>query len=252
MRHRVTMSAVYEPPLFRNQGGWTGHVLGGWSFAPIFTANTGTPYTIFDCGNAVQVCPRYIPSTSVSTKGGAGNPAAVPASGGGAEPNLFIYQVLPPSVPYTNPIAFGGDPSSPMFISDLPTCGASGPGFLNLPPGTLADNCQFPVNMSRRNAFLGPGHWNLDFGLYKTFKITERFGLQLRGEAFNIFNHANLYVVGSSADASSTTLPAGSPGCPAGGCPFIEAKRGGLFNPLLPDVDVRERRNFQIGAKLTF
>ncbi len=151
--------------------------------------------------------------------------------------------MLPAAVPYKDPI-FG--------VSDFPTCGASGPGFLNLPQGTLADNCQFPLDMTRRNAFRGPGHWNLDFGLYKTFKITERVGLQLRGEAFNMFNHPNLFIVGSSAEVSGTTLPAGSPGCAAGGCPYIQAKRGGLFNPNLPDLDVRERRNLQIGAKITF
>ncbi|PYQ44855.1 MAG: hypothetical protein DMG99_02825, partial [Acidobacteria bacterium] len=34
---------VYTPPVFRGQRGALGHVLGGWTFAPIFTAGSGIP-----------------------------------------------------------------------------------------------------------------------------------------------------------------------------------------------------------------
>jgi hypothetical protein len=36
-----------------------------------------------------------------------------------------------------------------------------------------------------------PGFYGWDMGLSKTFAVTERFKLQLRGEYFNIFNHVN-------------------------------------------------------------
>jgi hypothetical protein len=38
------------------------------------------------------------------------------------------------------------------------------------------------------NILRGPGQRNVDFSLYKNFKLTERFGLQFRWEAFNFFN----------------------------------------------------------------
>jgi hypothetical protein len=36
-----------------------------------------------------------------------------------------------------------------------------------------------------------PGFYGWDMGLSKTFTVTERFKLQLRGEFFNIFNRVN-------------------------------------------------------------
>src|SRR5205807_9235873 len=46
----------------------------------------------------------------------------------------------------------------------------------------------YPADMSKRNAFRGPGIWNLDGGIYKNFKVTEKLRLQIRGELYNVFN----------------------------------------------------------------
>jgi hypothetical protein len=43
-----------------------------------------------------------------------------------------------------------------------------------------------------RDILIGPGLWQLDFGLDKRIAITERYGLQLRAEVFNLFNRAQL------------------------------------------------------------
>jgi Carboxypeptidase regulatory-like domain/TonB dependent receptor-like, beta-barrel/TonB-dependent Receptor Plug Domain len=42
-----------------------------------------------------------------------------------------------------------------------------------------------------RNILIGPNNWNLDFSLLKDTRLTERFSLQFRAEAFNILNHPN-------------------------------------------------------------
>jgi len=42
-----------------------------------------------------------------------------------------------------------------------------------------------------RNAMVGPGFVNTDFGVMKSTKINERINLQFRAELFNIFNHPN-------------------------------------------------------------
>jgi len=40
-----------------------------------------------------------------------------------------------------------------------------------------------------RDAMLGPGNWNFDAAVWRTFPISERFKLDFRAEAFNAFNH---------------------------------------------------------------
>jgi hypothetical protein len=72
----------------------------------------------------------------------------------------------------------------------------------------------------------------MDFGIYKDTKITERFSLQLRGEAFNVFNHANLCAVGE-------------PG-PIRGQGISSARA--TVAPAQP----YDRRNLQLAAKLIF
>jgi hypothetical protein len=215
VRHRVAISAVYETPFGKNTTGWRSQLLGGWSIAPIFTANTGTPFSIFDCTNAAQICPRSFTTQSLQLD----NSNIGPQVG----PNLYNYVPTPQDLAgvYTNPT---------LGISDFGDCA----------PGTAPGACTFPATMTRRNSFRGPGHYNLDLGVYKGFKVTERVGLQLRAEAFNLLNHANLYVLGETADVSS---------------PFVQAKRGGGGNSTLgiaPGQDTREHRNLQLGVKLTF
>jgi Carboxypeptidase regulatory-like domain/TonB-dependent Receptor Plug Domain/TonB dependent receptor len=42
-----------------------------------------------------------------------------------------------------------------------------------------------------RNSFRGPNYFNTDFSLRKNFRLTERFGLELGANAYNVLNHPN-------------------------------------------------------------
>ncbi len=197
IRHQVNVSALWEVPWFRtSSNGFLRNLLGGFEFAPIFRAHTGTPFTIFDCTNEVDatVCARYIPSGPLKYMGS--------TSGTDQGGNLFNYLTVPAPVPYADPVFGAGE---------LPTC-----------TGILNQGCAFPAAMTHRNAFRGPGQWMWDMGVYKNFHVTERFTLQLRGEFFNILNHHNFYMLtGSQMDASVSS-----------GAPFVaQMKKGGYGNP---------------------
>jgi hypothetical protein len=54
-----------------------------------------------------------------------------------------------------------------------------------------------------RNSMKGPGIFQFDVALSRTFSIREGKTLQLRGEAFNVLNHANFDVPVSSLNSGS-------------------------------------------------
>jgi hypothetical protein len=197
IRQRVVVSAVWAVPAYKSGHGFAAQMLGGWSVSPIFTARTGSPYSIYDCSWNYYYCP-YAAFTSPVPVNGNGTPPAITST-----PNTFNLLQLPTGSidHYTNP---------KYFFSDLPP---------------------YPSDMTGRNTFRAPGNWNLNLGVYKTFRLTERFSMQIRGEAYNLFNHANLYVDGAAADTLTTSF---IPACY--GCSGSET----------------DRRNLQLAAKIIF
>ncbi len=60
--------------------------------------------------------------------------------------------------------------------------------FRQLNPATQAGR----FGSESRNAVRGPGIENVDFSLFKNFRLTETKKIQFRAEIFNVLNHANL------------------------------------------------------------
>jgi hypothetical protein len=175
IRHRFVTNFTWNIPSPAEAKGWLKQAVGGWELTGIFSARSGVPFSVFDCTFAVSVCSRAILSGAVNLKGSI-NHDAVGVSG---TPNRYKY------------IDLGG-----------------------LTPGEFVDrigqaeNPPFPANMSKRNAFRGPGLWNMDGALYKNFRVTEGKQIQLRFEAYNVFNHANLFVSGGEAEVNNGFVPA--------------------------------------------
>jgi hypothetical protein len=204
IRHRFVFSGVWELPWLkeRSRSLLARSMLGGWSLAPIFEAHSGTPFSVYDCSNFAEECPRYIPTGAVATSVHDPEPVNIPGAVG-----LYNILTLPPAQPYGDPI---------LGIGDFGDC-------------THGFPCPFPAAMTHRNAFRGRGGWKLDLGTYKTVALSEPFNLQLRAEAFNVFNHRLLMLANGPPDASTA----------AGGPLTIRGQRGG-------------HRNMQLALKLTF
>ena len=185
IRNRLALSAVWELPYAKDTHGANKIVLDGWSFAPIVYANSGYPYTIYDCTNAdtAYTCPRYIPSGRVATTGNTSTSFPFRL----ATPNTFAYQTIPAPLVYGS--IYGGNGS-------VPTCASNPATGL-----TLATDCVFPSDMTSRNQFRQAGYWMTNFGIYKSFFPTEKLTVQFRLEMYNVFNHSNYYVQTGNVNA---------------------------------------------------
>jgi Carboxypeptidase regulatory-like domain len=101
-----------------------------------------------------------------------------------------------------------------------------------------------------RNVLRGPGYAETDISVTKMTRINERFTLQLRGELFNIFNHANFSapastIINAGQGCGPTTIYSPTSPCyvPTGAAITSLVGSGGI-----PDV----ARQAQFSAKLTF
>ena len=68
-----------------------------------------------------------------------------------------------------------------------------------------------------RNSFFGPGYFNTDLSVHKSFSFTEAVKLRLGVDAFNLFNHANFanpnsdVAGGGLGQITATVTPPSSP-----------------------------------------
>jgi outer membrane receptor protein involved in Fe transport len=215
VRHRMVLAPIYQEPFFKKSHTPLGEALGGWELAGIYQVHTGTPFSYYDFTNNATGynVPRYTPvGTSIPQHTFKSIPSGV--TGGGA--NTYDIGQLPAANSWGNPNLLG--------ISDW------GP---------------WPNNMVARNAFRGPGLWNLDMALSKTFPIHESFNVEFRAEGFNIFNHHNLFLQEGLNDVSSNSITDA-----AGDVfPQIIASKGGIGN----NGGANDERRFgQFALKINF
>lgn len=208
-RHRIVANAVYDLPFAHNS-----RLLGGWEVAPIVTWQTGNPI------NLVAFNSSSFAGIGSSITLNASAPVVVSGNPFGqwiANPNVL-------SIPCT---------LHTVTPTSTPSC----------LPGTLTFG-----NMGR-NSVYGPGFTNVDLGLAKNTKITERLNLQIRADAFDLFNHPNYGQPGTSGGFLAASMQ-----------PFISSvNRGNQFSTFstigstrFPNGDSGSSRQLQLAVKLQF
>ncbi len=203
VRQRLGVAPIWDVPWFKHGNGFEREGLGGWSVSGIWTARGGVPFSVFDYtfDQTYYTVPRLEPTTKFYSEKVRSKPTV-------QGPNLFDGLDIPSSkmtAPYNSTIG----------ISDF------GP---------------FPSDMMRRNSLRGPGAWNVDTAVKKTFPITERIGLEFGAEGITVLNHHNYYV--------NTTTLAGPGG-------FVNEERGGLGSTATGG-NHDERRFGQFSLRATF
>ena len=168
VRHRLSIGAIWNLPW-----GGTGTWAGGWQLNAIMTARSGYPFSVFDCTNSniAQACMRAIDDVNIG-KDAKDGPAT-------------------------------GNPNEYTLLDLTPILGAAG-SYVNPLTGT-SEFGPYPSNMTARDAFRGPGAWNVDFIVGKRFRFGTSKAVLVRLEAYNLFNHHNMFVRSDAADISTFT-----------------------------------------------
>jgi hypothetical protein len=172
-RQILGINWIYDLP-YRNTKGLHGAVLGGWQITGVTQFQSGTPFTI-----GTNTDYAGIGITSFQPWNVNGNPKLSRGDRGfsnSAADSNFWFQTKNPD-------------GSPIFTAPA--------------PGTFGNQT--------KNLYYMPGFQNWNFGLFKTFKITERHGLTFRAEAFNWLNHPNWGGANGSGQFSIPPAPQGQP-----------------------------------------
>jgi hypothetical protein len=227
--HVFSVSYVYQFPKLASAKGALNHLLNGWGWNGVTVLESGQPYSVNDFSGG-----------AASIYWGGGNDAVtnpiIPVGGAGSttkNPYLQGTTGINAHNPLLNVNAFGPPPllapGDPNY--GVPPCD---------PTSGTCDYFETPYASGGRNIFRGPFQNRFDMGLFKDFKINERFSLRYDAQFFNIFNHPSFDTPSNSVEyvthfrnpplygpADPTTgepapcvpLPAG-PGIPAGAGAF--------------------------------
>jgi len=233
-RHLLNVSYIYELPLFKwykTLTGWADQdptnqvadthpsdfqqkLLDNWEFAGITLFATGTPFSVINGGSA----------NLVSSEDNAGVLAVI---GPGSYPDVNLKAAAPSQFANT------GNTLGPLI---------GNPGEFVAPTGlTYGD--------AGRNFLNNPSRLNFDMSLQKNIPISEKYSLQFRLEAFNIFNHTQFRIYDPSNPGNTgnnvvtcygaTSFSAGDSTCLPG-------------NAFLHPVDAHSPRTIQLGVKFLF
>jgi hypothetical protein len=176
-RHRLTLNGLWDLPIFPSKKGILGSLFGGWQLGGIVTAYSGYPWTPVT-GTLQSVAPVTGAATIAPTRpiGYFGN------AGMDSSNDAFL-----------NGSNFGGT-SRTSVITGANYFDISRPG----QPGI------------GRNSFRGPHYFAVDASASKRFVLpfwSERMAVELRANAYNLFNNLNLTPFTFGADNTKVENP---------------------------------------------
>ena len=178
--HVFTINYVYQIPKLTKSERFVKHIVNGWGVNGITILQSGLPYSVYDFSGTVA-----------SQFFGAGddfitNPLLAIPNGTPKSVQLQGTTGVNANNPVLNGGAFGILVNAPG-TNGVPPCGPTTDEPTN--PNAACDLSETGFSNSGRNQFRGPFQVRFDFGVVKTFKLTERFSLRYDAQFFNIFNH---------------------------------------------------------------
>jgi len=188
--HVFTVSYVYQVPDLVKSTGWEGKIINGWGMSGITVAESGNPYSISDFSG--DVASQFF---------GAGddfitNPLLTIINGNVHSVQLQGTTGINAAKAVIDGTAFGANVNAPG-TNGVPPCGPT----TDEASATAAcdfSETGFATGLAPRNPFRSPFQLRFDLGVFKEFKINERFHLRYDAQFFNLFNHPSFDAPGNN------------------------------------------------------
>jgi len=174
IRFVYNLAILYREPFYKSQRGILGHVLGGWTVAPLFTAQSGAPLEV-----------------SIGT--GSNTNAQSFGEEYGNSNSAYENAVL--TVPYTggNSLNENVNVASGAGVNGNISNGGTGLNMFSNPPAIYAEFRRLILGLDTTSGGAGVLRgfptWNLDTTFSKDIRTTERFGATLMFQFTNVLNH---------------------------------------------------------------
>ena len=185
---------IYDLPWFKQQQGFIGHLLGGYQVNGVYRYNSGQPFTPAQFNQNSYCDAREYGAFSSFVdfcRPLVSNPNA---------PVTAIGQCTSTTLPGCALVnTFTGAPTTPNAVHFI----------VNDNTASLLFGGPFARAVGRNTLRAQPFN-NLDFGVYKNLKITERINTQLQWNVFNLLNHQYRGTGDVFVDDGATTFANGS------------------------------------------
>jgi Carboxypeptidase regulatory-like domain len=179
---------TYQPKFYRTQKGLVGHILGGWTISPLFTAQSGAPLAVSYSEGSCTACQGFGESSSSAvTSSAEGAVSAYPYTGGGS---ASYNNHGSNAVGTNNPTGVNLFSNPALVASEFRPCLLG-----------LDTNCGGYGNIR------GLPAWNLDATALKDIGVWKegRIGATLSFQVTNVLNHVVL-ANPTSSNLSLTSL----------------------------------------------
>jgi hypothetical protein len=223
--HFLSWATLYELPFGKGkrwlQSGPASWLLGNWQANFIAQARTGAPFNLIVTGDLANL-----------------------RGSGSSSPNNYLRPNLLADPFVAGPVAANPDPNCQKTISQG---GRAADAVRTIP--SWFNPCAFGTPTGafgnfQRNALRGPAVYNVDFSMFKTIPISERFKLQFRAEIFNVFNIINW----NTPENANLTINSGTT--------VVNGVRVGVVAPNVGRITTLAQgttpRQIQFGIRLTY
>ena len=189
---------VFFLPKLAHQNAFVRESVGGWELNTIFTAESGNSITVYQTGASAAGLNSILHIQL--------DPVASPLNCTDSAGNKFPCGISSLSgTGYTNTQRPNAAPGTSC------NSGVSGNQIFNPNAFTLIGMQIGTIGSAPRGACHGPHYVNGDIGVYKNWKIKEKYGLRFSVDFFNAFNHSNFdatYIQGTGSNNGSGTWAA--------------------------------------------